>query len=99
MITEALLVVIVSGVAALGGSAINGAVARAKTRSELEASPYTALATRVVALEAQVQDLTRCREEDRGGGGRETGTGAGHGQVLQSLGGPFWQHAGPCFNP
>lgn len=65
MITEALLVVIVSGVAALGGSAINGAVARAKTRSELEASPYTALATRVVALEAQVQDLTRCREEDR----------------------------------
>ena len=50
MITEALLVVIVSGVAALGGSAINGAVTRAKTRSELEASPYTALATRVVAL-------------------------------------------------
>ena len=65
MISGALLTAIVAAIAALGGSAINGAVARAKTRSELEASPYTALATRVVALETQVQDLTRCREEDR----------------------------------
>ena len=65
MISGALLTAIVAAVAALGGSIINGAVARAKTRTEAESSPYAALATRVVALEGQVQDLTRCREEDR----------------------------------
>ena len=65
MISGALLTAIVAAVAALGGSVINGAVTRAKTHSELEASPYGALAARVVALEAQVQDLARCRDEDR----------------------------------
>ena len=65
MLSSALVIAIVSAVSALGGSVINGAVQRSRTHAELEASPYAALATRVVALEAQVQDLTRCREEDR----------------------------------
>ena len=62
---EPLIISIVSALAAVGGIMATGAWAKSKSKVELEASPYEALASRVVNLESQVQDLTRCRDEDR----------------------------------